>query len=112
MKRVYAEKRVKIELLHEELEAALQEFFGLVYKEGKVTALVGDAESERTVLGVIAQHDPEGLTIRETAAAAESAAEVEEVLAAEKVIQESVDPVAILEARITRLETYIRQLQK
>jgi len=114
MKKVTAVKRIKVELLHEQMEKALTEFYGLTYRadDGSIILLVGDDEDEAVVLDIVDQHDHTGLTDNEIAEKAENDADIATVLAADAVVLGSVDPVEILEARIVRLETYIRQLQK
>jgi len=112
MKKVTAVKRIKVELLHEQMEKNLAEFYGLVYRGLDITILVGDDEDEAVVLDIVDRHDNTALTDSEIAEKAEDDADIATVLAADAVVLGSVDPVEILEARIVRLETYIRQLQK
>ena len=104
MKRIRLTKRIKVELLQEELTRDVPEFYGLVYREdtGDLMLIVGDETDEVALLVLVDQHDYTALTEVEVAEAA-TLATVEE---ADRVVAESTDPLAVLEARIVRLEAY------
>jgi len=108
-------KTVRVSKLHEDMLAALPgAFTGLSTRSGAVIVHLVDTEDDRAVAKaweIVEAHDPSSLTVAEAAEKAEADADTATVLAANAVVLGSADPVEILEARIVRLETYIRQLQ-
>ena len=112
MKRIRVTKQIKVELLQEELTRGVSEFYGLVYREDTdaLMLIVGDETDEAALLALVDQHDYTALTEIEAAEEEEVATNLAAVKEADRVVAESTDPLAVLEARIVRLETYIKQL--
>ena len=98
------EEKINLPLLHEELKQEYSDFRGLVLRGTELTIMLDGPTTQAEINATIAQHDHTQESRDELALRQEG----KTIEALELLITTEADPILVLEARITRIEIFLK----